>query len=57
MSFAAPSVALVSNLTGAVADLALIGQPGYWRRHLRDPVRFADAMQVLADTASPTSSK
>ncbi len=47
-NFAAPQITLVSNLTAQRADLALIGSARYWRRHLREPVRFADALRTLA---------
>jgi acyl transferase domain-containing protein len=39
---------LISNVTGQAASLAEVGQADYWRRHVRQPVRFADAMQALA---------
>ncbi|MEZ5286503.1 MAG: type I polyketide synthase [Vicinamibacterales bacterium] len=42
------SATLVSTLTGQVEDAAALGQPAYWRAHLRQPVRFADAVQTLA---------
>ena len=45
--FAEPRVALVSNLSGRLADLALIGRPSYWRTHMREPVRFADSVRAL----------
>lgn len=44
--FAAPQLPVVSNLTGTLAD-ASITTPAYWRRHLRDTVRFADGLQAL----------
>jgi len=41
-----PKLTLVSNLTGEpVAPDAM--RPGYFRRHLREPVRFAAGMQAL----------
>ncbi|MCB1630177.1 MAG: acyltransferase domain-containing protein [Sinobacteraceae bacterium] len=46
--FAVPRRALVSNLSGRLADLGLIGRPSYWRTHLREPVRFADSIRTLA---------
>ena len=48
VQFSQPRVALVSNLSGRVADLSLIGRPSYWRTHLREPVRFADSIRALA---------
>ncbi|MER5705955.1 acyltransferase domain-containing protein, partial [Micromonospora sp. NPDC002296] len=44
-----PAVPIVSNLTGAVADPAEIADPGYWVRHVRQPVRFADAVRCLRE--------
>src|SRR5262249_31935802 len=46
VTFRAPSVPLVSNVTGALADDAPTA--GYWRNHARQTVRFADGMQTLA---------
>ncbi len=39
-----PSITLVSNLTGDVAPSL---SPGYWRRHLREAVRFQHGVQTL----------
>lgn len=41
-----PSLPLVSNVTGTVAGQE-VADPGYWVRHTRDAVRFADGMAVL----------
>lgn len=41
-------IALVSNVTGALAGLEEIGHPSYWLSHMRSPVRFASSMQTLA---------
>jgi malonyl CoA-acyl carrier protein transacylase len=45
--FAEPVVPLVSSSHAVVVDLPLIGSPRYWRKHMRETVRFADAMQVM----------
>jgi acyl transferase domain-containing protein/NADPH:quinone reductase-like Zn-dependent oxidoreductase/SAM-dependent methyltransferase len=44
----APELRLVSNLTGALAGAELT-EPGYWRRHAREPVQFARGMRTLAE--------
>ncbi|WP_129674292.1 type I polyketide synthase [Candidatus Chloroploca sp. Khr17] len=41
-----PQIGLVSSLTGAMVDAA-ITSPRYWRRHLREPVRFATVFDTL----------
>ncbi len=46
IEYAAPRIALVSGLTGRPVDRV---DAGYWRRHLRQPVRFAGAIQTLHD--------
>lgn len=47
---ASPRLRLISNLTGQpVGDE--ISRPDYWRRHARQPVRFADSLRILAGAA------
>ncbi|MQY28436.1 type I polyketide synthase [Nocardia aurantia] len=48
LSFTDPGeVILVSDTTGAVVDGAELADPGYWARHLRGTVRFADTVRTL----------
>ncbi|MEU5274698.1 SDR family NAD(P)-dependent oxidoreductase, partial [Streptomyces hygroscopicus] len=47
LSFQAPSIALVSNLTGTSAAAAEVCSPEYWVRHVREAVRFADGVRAL----------
>lgn len=41
-----PHMDLVSNITGELINEAVC-DPVYWRRHVREPVRFAAGMQTL----------
>ncbi|MFB9547625.1 acyltransferase domain-containing protein, partial [Micromonospora sagamiensis] len=47
LTFRAPLVPVVSNLTGALADADEIRTPDYWVRHVREAVRFADGITAL----------
>ncbi|SEO77565.1 type I polyketide synthase [Amycolatopsis saalfeldensis] len=44
LSFAAPRISAVSTVTGQAAEW---GSPEYWVRQVREPVRFADGVQML----------
>jgi acyl transferase domain-containing protein len=46
VGFAEPRVALVSGLTGRLAG-AEVTDPGYWVRHVREAVRFGDAVAAM----------
>ncbi len=45
---AAPRLHFISNLTGAVANAREVVRPAYWRKHVREPVRFVDGVRTLA---------
>ncbi|MBB4788375.1 SDR family NAD(P)-dependent oxidoreductase [Streptomyces rapamycinicus NRRL 5491] len=49
VSFAAPVIPLVSNVTGQLADTEAVCSPEYWVEHVRAAVRFADGVRALAD--------
>ncbi|MGW1642842.1 type I polyketide synthase [Streptomyces lavendulae] len=49
VSFGAPTLPVVSTLTGAPVPADEFGSADYWVRHVREAVRFADAVTSLAD--------
>ncbi|WP_393071861.1 type I polyketide synthase [Streptomyces sp. LN704] len=48
VTYHAPRITVVSNLTGRPATAEELRSPDYWVRHLRRPVRFADGIDWLA---------
>ncbi|CAK18144.1 putative polyketide synthase [Pseudomonas entomophila L48] len=44
-----PSLPFYSTLTGKL-EITRLAQPDYWVRHIRDTVRFADAVRALMST-------
>ena len=48
VSFRPPQIPLISNLTGGYATAELVGEAGYWVRHVRETVRFAAGIATLA---------
>ncbi|WP_324611507.1 acyltransferase domain-containing protein, partial [Streptomyces sp. NRRL S-1521] len=47
VSYEAPSLPIVSTLTGIRASADELASPDYWVRHVRESVRFADAVDAL----------
>ncbi|RKN05087.1 type I polyketide synthase [Streptomyces radicis] len=46
----APTLPYLSDVTGRPVDAELVTDPGYWARHMCEPVRFLDAArELLAD--------
>ncbi|MFB9904430.1 SDR family NAD(P)-dependent oxidoreductase [Allokutzneria oryzae] len=49
ITYSAPTIPLVSNVSGSIASLDQVLVPEYWVRHVRDAVRFADGIAALED--------
>lgn len=47
VEFRTPQIDVVSGMTGAIATGDDLVTASYWRRHLRQPVRFADAFRAM----------
>ncbi|MEV5989681.1 beta-ketoacyl synthase N-terminal-like domain-containing protein [Streptomyces sp. NPDC052051] len=47
LTYHAPRITLVSNLTGEIADAEEVCTADYWVRHVRRPVRFHDGVRRL----------
>ncbi|MET9359213.1 SDR family NAD(P)-dependent oxidoreductase [Streptomyces sp. NPDC006617] len=47
LSYAPPTLPIISTLTGEQVGHEELGTPEYWVRHVRQPVRFLDAMRRL----------
>ncbi|MCC3773905.1 type I polyketide synthase [Streptomyces sp. UNOB3_S3] len=52
LTFLAPTIPLISNVTGEVATAELVATPAYWVRHVREAVRFADGIRALAEAGA-----
>jgi acyl transferase domain-containing protein len=49
ITFGSPTLPVMSNLTGNWADPKELCTPAYWKKHLRETVRFADGVGKLLE--------
>ena len=54
LSFAAPRIPILSNLTGELLSDEQAQDPGYWASHVRNAVRFADSVAALDEKGTTT---
>ena len=53
VTYQPPTVALVSNLSGTLCG-SEVTTPGYWVRHVREAVRFANGVKALHEAGATT---
>ena len=49
VTWQAPQIPIVSNVTGKVATGSELATPAYWRRHAREAVRFGEGITALLE--------
>ncbi|MER5932829.1 type I polyketide synthase [Streptomyces sp. NPDC002054] len=54
LTYQAPRIPVVSNLTGALVTDGEMGSADFWVRHVREAVRFLDGIRALEDAGAAT---
>ncbi|MEI5103718.1 SDR family NAD(P)-dependent oxidoreductase [Streptomyces sp. PmtG] len=54
LEYGEPTLPVVSNVTGELADPASLTDPEYWVRHIREAVRFHDGLGALTGFGAVT---
>ncbi len=54
LTYSEPKIAIVSNVTGETLSPEQATDPAYWVAHVRQPVRFADAVEALREQGAST---
>ncbi len=54
LTYSEPKIPIVSNVTGETLSPEQATDPAYWVAHVRQPVRFADAVKALKEQGAST---